>query len=208
MRRTCSLSVLYSLCFLGPSVQGSRVSQNKGLQAYPREEVNLLSQSLLQIGTGLKREASHTKQQINSIFQQLDHFNTSLAILSGQISQAGKLGEELDTHTRSFEDNDKMYEALAEIYEELFKLQAEGASLDNKIKPLERRIQTALDTRDESSIERQNIKIDALQEIVDSHEDQINAQEEKIKRLLRKANSRNMKDKKRHILGAREKSKA
>ncbi|XP_063775923.1 uncharacterized protein LOC134911778 isoform X2 [Pseudophryne corroboree] len=208
MRCTCTLPLLYTLCFLGSSIQGSHVSQSKDLYVHPTEEVSLLSQSLLQIGTGLKREINHTKVQINSILLQLNHFNTSLALLSRQITQASKLGEELDTKTRSSEDYDKIYEALTAIYEELFKMQAEGASLDNKIRPLERRIQTALDKRDELSIERQNIKIDALQEIVDSHQDHINAQEEKIQRLLKKTTSRNLKDKKRRNLGAPEKSKA
>ncbi|XP_075683887.1 uncharacterized protein LOC142652195 isoform X2 [Rhinoderma darwinii] len=194
-----------------PPIQGARGE----LSLYPQDEIRLLSEGLLQIGSGLKREFNHTKYQIKSIFQQLNHFNTSLSRLSGQVNQATKLGEELDQKTRNFEDNAKMYEMLADISEELAKLKEEEASLDNKIKPLESKIQTALDIRNEresvlntsdilASIERQNMQIISLQAIVDSHQDKINSQEAKIQRLQKKANSRNTKAKKRHNLGALE----
>lgn len=211
MRGTYIFSMLYSLCFLAPPIQGARAE----LSLYPQDEIRLLSEGLLQIGSGLKREFNHTKHQIKSIFQQLNNFNTSLAKLSGQVNQATKLGEELDQKTRNFEDNAKMYEMLAEISEELAKLKEEEASLDNKIKPLESKIQTALDIRNEresvlntsdilASIERQNVQILSLQAIVDSHQNKINSQEAKIQRLQKKANSRNTKSKKRRNLAARE----
>ncbi|XP_077331124.1 angiopoietin-related protein 3-like isoform X2 [Lithobates pipiens] len=192
--------------------------QSPDLHSYPRDEVNLLSESLLQIGTGLRREVNYTKTQISSISQQLRQFNSSLAKLSEQMKQASKLGEELDTKTRSFEDHDKMYEVLAEISEELVKLQKEGISLDNIIKPLEKKVQTALDTREGreyvfntshilSTIEKQNMQIEALQTIVDNHQDHINSQEAKIQRLQRKTGSKNLKAKRRRNLGLRENSK-
>ncbi|XP_044128597.1 angiopoietin-related protein 3-like [Bufo gargarizans] len=211
MRST--LSLLYSLCFLAPPIQGARAELN----LYPQDEIRLLSEGLLQIGSGLKREFNHTKHQIKSIFQQLHNFNTSLAKLSGQVNQATKLGEQLDQKTRNFEENAKMYEMLAEISDELAKLKEEEASLDNKIKPLENKIQIALDKRNEresllnasdimASIERQNMQILSLQAIVDSHQDKINSQEDKIQRLQKKAHSRKTKSKKRRNLGARENS--
>ncbi|XP_069619955.1 angiopoietin-related protein 3-like [Ranitomeya imitator] len=211
MRGTCTLfSLLSSLCFLAPPIQGARAD----LSLYPQDEIRLLSEGLLQIGSGLKREFNHTKHQIKSIFQQLNHFNTSLAKLSGQVNQATKFGEELGQKTRNFEDNAKLYEMLAEISEELARLKEEESSLDNKIKPLESKIQTALDIRHEresvlntseilASIERQNMQIISLQAIVDSHQDKINSQEAKIQRLQKKAKS---KSKKRRNLGARENS--
>lgn len=90
--------------------------------------------------------------QIGSIFQQLKQFNSSLANLSEQIKQASKLGEELDTKARGFEDNDKMYEAFAKISEELVKLQKEGTSLDKMITPLEEKVKAALDTREKTEV--------------------------------------------------------
>ncbi|KAM3937699.1 uncharacterized protein RB166_008169 isoform 1-T2 [Leptodactylus fuscus] len=211
MRGTCTISLLFSLCILAPPIQGARSE----LGLYPQDEIRLLSEGLLQIGSGLKREFNYTKHQIKSIFQQLNHFNTSLTKLSGQVNQATKLGEELDHKTRNFEDNAKMYEMLADISEELAKLKEEEASLDNKIKPLESKIQTALDKRNEresalntsdilASIERQNMQILSLQAIVDRHQDKINSQEAKIQRLQKKANSRKTKSKKRRNLGAQE----
>ncbi|KAM9329574.1 angiopoietin-related protein 3-like [Gastrophryne carolinensis] len=192
--------------------------QNPVLSPYPREEVNLLSESLLQIGTGLRREVNYTKIQIGSIFQQLKQFNTSLTKLSEQVNHARKLGEELDTKTRSFEDNNHIYEVLAEISEELGRLQREGTFLEDMIKPLEMKVQIALDTKEEkepsvntslilSTIEKQNMQIEALQAIVDSHQDHISDQESKIQRLLRKTSSKNMKAKKRRNIGAQRKSK-
>ncbi|XP_018426759.1 PREDICTED: uncharacterized protein LOC108799394 [Nanorana parkeri] len=218
MPATGTFSLLYLICLLGIPVQKSWALQNPELHFYPKNEVNLLSESLLQIGTGLRREVNYTKTQISSIFQQLKQFNSSLANLSEQIKQTSKLGEELDTKARGFEDNDKMYEVLAEISEELVKLQKEGASLDNTIKPLEKKVETALDTREEREffvntshilaiIEKQNMQIDTLQTIVDSHQDHINSQEAKIQRLLRKTRSKNLKTKKRRNLGLREGSK-
>lgn len=152
MPATGTFSLLYLICLLGIPGQQSWALQSPDLHSYPREEVNLLSESLLQIGTGLRTEVNYTKTQIRSIFQQLKQFNSSLANLSEQIKQTSKLGEELDTKARSLEDNDKMYEVLAEISEELVKLQKEGASLDNMIKPLEKKVQTALDTREEGEV--------------------------------------------------------
>ncbi|XP_069820373.1 uncharacterized protein [Dendropsophus ebraccatus] len=106
---------------------------------------------------------------------------------------------------------------LAEISEELAKLKEEEASLDNKIKPLESKIQTVLEIRNErepalntsdilATIERQNMQILSLQAIVDSHQDKIDSQEAKIQRLQKKAKSRNAKSKKRRNLGAQENS--
>ncbi|XP_072260299.1 angiopoietin-related protein 3-like [Pyxicephalus adspersus] len=218
MPATGSISLLCLICLLGIPVQESWALQNPDLPPYSRDEVNLLSEGLLQIGTGLRREVNYTKIQIKSIFQQLKQFNSTLEKLSEQIKQTSKLGEELETKTRSLEDNDKMYKALAEISEELVKLQEEGISLDNMIKPLEKKVQIALDTREKehlsantsdimSIIEKQNMQIDALQMIVDTHQGHINSQEVKIKRLLRKTGSKNLKAKRRRNLGPREKSK-
>lgn len=218
MPATGTFSLLHLIFLICLPAQKPWALQSPDLNSYPREEVNLLSESLLQIGTGLRREVNYTKTQISSIFQQLRQFNSSLAKLSEQIKQASKLGEELDTKTRSFEDNEKMYEVLAEISEELVKLQKEGTSLDNIIKPLEKKVQTALDTREGreyffntshilSTIEKQNMQIDALQTIVDSHQDHINSQEAKIQRLQRKTGSKNLKTKRRRNLGLREHSK-
>lgn len=147
---TGAFSLLYLICLLCIPSHECWALQRPDLHSYPREEVNLLSESLLQIGTGLRREVNYTKTQISSIFQQLKQFNSSLAKLSEQIKQASKLGEDLDTKARSFEDNDKIYEALAEISEELVKLQKDGTSLDNMIKPLEEKVQTALDTKEKT----------------------------------------------------------
>ncbi|KAM4052803.1 uncharacterized protein ACNLHF_004204 [Anomaloglossus baeobatrachus] len=212
MRGTCTLfSLLSSLCFLAPPILGARGE----LSLYPQDEIRLLSEGLLQIGSGLKREFNHTKHQIKSIFQQLNQFNTSLAKLSGQVNQATKLGEELGEKTRNFEDTAKLFEMLAEISEELARLKEEESFLDNKIKPLESKI-SALDVRHErepvlntseilASIERQNMQILSLQAIVDSHQDKINSQEAKIQRLQKKTKS---KSKKRRNLGDREHSQA
>ncbi|XP_072007608.1 uncharacterized protein [Engystomops pustulosus] len=213
MRGASTISLFFSLCFIAPPAQGARAE----LGLYPQDEIRLLSEGLLQIGSGLKREFNHTKHQIKSIFQQLNHFNTSLAKLSGQVNQATKLGEELDQKTRNFEDNAKLYEMLADISEELVKLKEEEASLDNKIKPLESKIQSVLEKRNEresvlntsdilASIERQNMQILSLQATVDSHQAKINSQEAKIQRLQKKANSRKTKSKKRRNLGAPENS--
>ncbi|XP_069820372.1 angiopoietin-related protein 3-like isoform X1 [Dendropsophus ebraccatus] len=213
MRGTCKFFLFYLLCFLATPIQAARAE----LSLYPQDEIRLLSEGLLQIGSGLKREFNHTKHQIKSIFQQLNHFNASLAKLSGQVNQATKLGAELDQKTRNFEDHAKLYEMLAEISEELAKLKEEEASLDNKIKPLESKIQTVLEIRNErepalntsdilATIERQNMQILSLQAIVDSHQDKIDSQEAKIQRLQKKAKSRNAKSKKRRNLGAQENS--
>ncbi|XP_068092089.1 angiopoietin-related protein 3-like [Hyperolius riggenbachi] len=215
MTATGTFSLLCSICFLALPAQAL---QSPELHAFPREEVNLLSESLLQIGTGLRREASYTKTQINSIFKQLKEFNSSLALLSEQVHQASKIGEELNGKARSVEDNDKKYAALTEIYEELVKLQKDTASLDDVIKPLEEKVQTALDAkaaRDSSlnishllsTIEKQNMQIDVLQTIVNNHQNHIAAQNAKIQRLQRKASSRILKAKKRLTHPDREKRK-
>ncbi|MEE6507549.1 hypothetical protein FKM82_026190 [Ascaphus truei] len=212
MRRSCTCLLLYSVCFLEISIQGTSEVQRPQWLPYPKGEVNLLSQSLLQLGSGLKREVNHTRERVNSILKHLDIFNTSLAQLFGQVIQTAKLGEDLDTKARHFIGSyNRLYQVVTELYEDVAELQRHRASLDTKLKPLEKKMQKAvnssmerdsfLSTSNILSVRSQSIQIDALMAVVDIHQGQIDAQDAIIERLLRKTESRKMKIK-RHQNGS------
>ncbi|KAE8633022.1 hypothetical protein XENTR_v10001748 [Xenopus tropicalis] len=202
----CSTFILlYSLHFLNIGSQGIHILQESQLP-YHGEEVGLLSESLLQFGFMFSKEVNYTKESIKNIFEQLDSFNMSLAKMYTQVRQIAKAGKNLNKKAKSHISNGTMSQLVAELSEELARVQIHGASLENKIKPLERRMQKAVNIRKKdnsqsstaeilSFLTRQHIRIEALMAVVDIHQKRINTQETKIQRLLRKTRPRKNKSK-------------
>ncbi|KAM4709354.1 uncharacterized protein O3C94_020564 [Discoglossus pictus] len=191
MRGSYVFLLLCLMCILDITRQGAHAFQYPDLLMNTDEEANTLSRALLQLGWRLKAEVNHTRETISSIFKQLDKFNTSLTKIFQQVIQSAKVGETLDTKARHFLGNETIYQVVTELYEELAKLRIHREMLDNKIKPLERKMQRAVIKEKDTSnilslIKRQHIRIDALMEVVDLHQDRINSQEVKIQRLLKK----------------------
>ncbi|OCU01069.1 hypothetical protein XELAEV_18006853mg [Xenopus laevis] len=195
----CTFILLYSLHFLSIASQGIHILQGSQLP-YHGEEVGLLSESLLQFGSMFNKEVNYTKESLKSIFEQLDVFNMSLVKMLRQVIQISKAGENLTIKAKSHISNDTMPQLVAKLSEELVRVQIHGASLENKIKPLERRMRKAENIRKKSNslsstaeilsfLKRQHIRIEALMAVVDIHQKRINTQEAKIQRLLIKTGS-------------------
>ncbi|KAM8962402.1 angiopoietin-related protein 3-like [Pelodytes ibericus] len=202
--RGCSFILLYSVCFLGISINTTLQQRSNTLSC--DGEATLLSESLLQLGSGLKNEVVHTQESIASILKQMDIFNVSLGKLFREVFQTAQLGQDLDRKASRFIRNDTMYQKVAELNKEVSMIWIQGASLDSKIKPLEKKMQRAVNMtnrRDSfpnmssilSSIESQKMQIEELMQVVDIHQDQINTQEAKIKSLLKKVGTRRVKNK-------------
>ncbi|OCT97851.1 uncharacterized protein LOC108706962 [Xenopus laevis] len=214
----CTFILLYSLHLQSIASHGIHILQGSQLP-YHGDEVGLLSESLLQFGSMLNKEVNYTKESITNIFEQLDIFNMSLAEMSRKVIQIATAGENLTIKAKSHISNDTMPQLVDELSEEIARVQLHGASLEDKIKPLERRMRKAVNMRKKSNslsstaeilsfLERQNIRIEALMAVVDIHQKRINTQEAKIQRLLRKTGLRKKKSKEKNNERAREKTVA
>ncbi|XP_063313273.1 uncharacterized protein LOC134612766 [Pelobates fuscus] len=212
--RFCSFILLHSVCFLGISTKGRDImKQRSNLLPCHGEQVALLSDGLLQLGSGLKREAVHTEERISRILKQIDLFNISLENIFNDVFQTAKLGQDLETKTRVFLLNDTMCQTVAELKKEVAMIKVLGASLEGKIKPLEKKIRKAVNNHNKndlfptmstilSSIENQNTQIEELILVVNIHQDKINMQEQQIETLLKMVESRSIKKKSKRIRDA------
>ncbi|XP_053512136.1 angiopoietin-related protein 3-like isoform X2 [Artibeus jamaicensis] len=112
---------------------------------YSQDDINILSQGLLQLGMELKMQVSNSKNHTGHLFKQLDTLNTSLVELLTQVSRQERKGEDLE---RRAEQLDRRSEGLRQLVAELQHQLVVGIQcrekLSERLELLERKMEDAV----------------------------------------------------------------
>ncbi|XP_035877612.1 angiopoietin-related protein 3-like [Phyllostomus discolor] len=170
---------------------------------HSQDDINILSQGLLQLGMELKMQASYNKNHNGHLVKQLDTLNTSLAELLTQVSQQERKGEDLE---RRAEQLDKRNEGLCQLVTELQHQLAAGIQYREKfserLELLERKMEDAVLFKADGlsltqvmddimpSVQRQNQRIDELFAEVKMQQNQLHKRDTLIKKLREKVKSK------------------
>lgn len=142
MQKT-SVWLFLSLAF---SLSSARKQREKPARVtYCQDDINVLSQGLLQLGAELKEQVNDSKRYIGSLFKQVETLNTSLAELLTQVSQQERKREGLE---RRAEQLDKRNEGLrwlaAELQCRLVAGMKNREKFNEKLKLLEQKLEDAV----------------------------------------------------------------
>ncbi|XP_036917613.1 angiopoietin-related protein 3-like [Sturnira hondurensis] len=170
---------------------------------YSQDDINVLSQGLLQLGMELKKQVSYSKNHTGHLFKQLAMLNTSLAELLTQVSRQERKGEDLE---RRAEQLDRRSDSLRQLVAELQHQLVAGIQCREKLRErldlLERRMEDAVLLKAEGlsltqvvddivpSVQRQNQRIDELFGEVQMQQNQPHKRDTLIKKLREKVKSK------------------
>ncbi|XP_069481858.1 angiopoietin-related protein 3-like [Ambystoma mexicanum] len=190
-------------CSLGRCSHNSLASDGSngdesGLRASPSLDISLLSQSLLQLGLGLKQQADKTKEQMAGFFQQLDRLNSSLSTLVQQVDACERTRASLSRRAAQLEHRDEELQRLSSALQtRLNQVTGHEASLGAKMRSLEERLERSFDCTTGghlmTMLTSQNLRIKELFTELEAQDGEMNDQEATLEYLVKKVGSRRRK---------------
>ncbi|KAM5332136.1 uncharacterized protein AAES06_012160 [Glossophaga mutica] len=195
---------VWFLLSLAYSLSGARKQREcHAPVTYSQDDINILSQGLLQLGMELKMQVSYSKNRTGHLFKQLDTLNTSLAELLTQVSQQERKGEDLE---RRAEQLDRRNEGLRQLVTELQHQLVAGTEyrekFNERLELLERKMEDAVLLKADGlsltqatddimpSVQRQNQRIDEPFAEVKMQQNQLHKRDTLIKKLREKVKSK------------------
>lgn len=112
---------------------------------YSQDDINVLSQGLLQLGMELKMQVSYSKNRTGHLFKQLDTLNTSLAELLTQVSQQERKDEDLERRAEQLDKrNEGLRQLVAELQHQLVAGMQYREKFSERLELLERKMEDAV----------------------------------------------------------------
>ncbi|XP_045047125.1 angiopoietin-related protein 3 [Desmodus rotundus] len=170
---------------------------------YSQDDINVLSQGLLQLGMELKMQVSYSKNRTGHLFKQLDTLNTSLAELLTQVSQQERKDEDLERRAEQLDKrNEGLRQLVAELQHQLVAGMQYREKFSERLELLERKMEDAVLPKADGlsltqvmddimpSVQRQNQRIDELFAEVKMQQNHLHKQDALIKKLREKVKSK------------------
>ncbi|XP_036117736.1 angiopoietin-related protein 3-like [Molossus molossus] len=200
MQKT-SIWLLLSLAYSLSSARKQR--ERYAPVTYHQDDINVLSQGLLQLGTELKMQVSYSKNHIGHLYKQLNTLNASVVELLTQVSQQERKKEDLDRRAEQLDRrNEDLYQLVAELQHQLVAGIKQREKFSERLNLLEQKMEDAVffkagglsltDVMDDIMpfLQRQSQRIDELFAEVEMQQNQSHKRDALIKKLREKVKSK------------------
>ncbi|XP_078531858.1 uncharacterized protein LOC144818371 [Lissotriton helveticus] len=186
------------LCFLACSLALSLDEGEQDVLTVDSVEVGMLWQALLRLGSVLKEQAANTKEKMAGVHQELELFNRSLAELLRQVGACERARDSPRWREAERGHREDEFQGHAVDFQAYLSQMVElETSLEAKLNSLEKRLEKTLDLEEwehlMALLTSQSVRIDDLFTDVETQDNEINAQEERLENLVKEFASRKKK---------------
>lgn len=203
-KATMQKTSVWLLLSLAYSLSSARKQRERYVPAtYSQDDIDVLSQGLLQLGVELKMQVSYSKSHIGHLFKQLDTLNISLVELLTQVSQQERKKEDLERRAEQLDKrNEDLQQLVAELQHQLVAGIKDREKFNERLNLLEQKVESAVsfkagglsltEVMDDIMpfLQRQSQRIDELFAEVEMQQNQLHGRDALIKKLREKVKSK------------------